>query len=434
MQLSSSSFLSRDASHGAVLGGSIYVAGGWNGSAEFHDTWASHDALTWHLQAHTANWTARWAHSIIATSNNALLLVGGWNDLTSFNDVWITKLLPPSPEPTVAPAILGIQPLTVDCAGDTLVTLTCRGLVPNGTLLAVNGTTRPAIIVSPSRLDFIAPSWPASFEYVPVSVGVCVGANCSAERGDLLYYACSCTQQGWFFYRGVCDRCPSGAYCPGGPRAWPYENYWSTDEGSWPNACALINACPGAMDQWSDYPHRVQDDGSRVTSQCANGYEGELCGQCALGFYLADRICRTCGIDTDDARELITVLFAAGVFIVLMALGVVFLDDVKLARLVQGMVAVQQLLSLSATAGNLLSADIENILTRMSFLNYSVRFVKPVCSLSGSAHICCIVGLYRASPQLRRSVLGNACHDGSNGGGVCSCLGSLRVSDSEICW
>lgn len=139
-----------------------------------------------------------------------------------------------------------------------------------------------------------------------------------------------------------------------------------------------MNACPGALDEWPDYTHQTLDDGSRVTSMCADGYAGPLCASCASGFYQADRVCRTCGIDVDDRRELIVVSIGAGLFIFAVAVGVAFLDSVKLARLIQAVLTLQQASALAGTAGNLLQPDIARVLTELSFLNFSVQFLKPV--------------------------------------------------------
>jgi hypothetical protein len=117
------------------------------------------------------------------------------------------------------------------------------------------------------------------------------------RRSDLLFYTPIVCNT--LLLDDFCLPCPSGAFCPGGGRMWPFPGYWSYSEYSIPVRCVYPLACPGAVTYAAAnaqpgsgallssedanavnaglvFSGTLNPDGSRNTRICANGYSGDL--------------------------------------------------------------------------------------------------------------------------------------------------------------
>jgi len=113
--------------------------------------------------------------------------------------------------------------------------------------------------------------------------------------------------------------CFAAAFCPGGERVWPRSGFWSLDEYTAPVRCALETACPGALGESAEYPVLYLPNGARNTRQCAEGYAGSYCADCAARYYKDYLSCVSCGAQSADNTELISKITAWMVFFALLA-------------------------------------------------------------------------------------------------------------------
>ena len=103
----------------------------------------------------------------------------------------------------------------------------------------------------------------------------------------------------------LCQPCPEGGFCPGGPRVWPTNGYWSENERDVPQKCKVASACPGiSQEEQTKRQQRllldIGNDNQKLremvlpTDSCSTGYEGQLCGTCQAGWYAEGDLCMNC--------------------------------------------------------------------------------------------------------------------------------------------
>ena len=74
--------------------------------------------------------------------------------------------------------------------------------------------------------------------------------------------------KGQFGRGNDCTDCPEGATCPGGYRLWAVAGWWTpAEDAGYVGECFPAASCEGGR-----------------SSACAEGYEGEYCGQCIAGY------------------------------------------------------------------------------------------------------------------------------------------------------
>jgi hypothetical protein len=76
----------------------------------------------------------------------------------------------------------------------------------------------------------------------------------------------------------VCGPCPLGGHCPGGNVVWPKPGYYAKSQTDLPVACNYANACPGVLFT------TVNNVKILSTNSCSEGYEGEFCSRCEVGY------------------------------------------------------------------------------------------------------------------------------------------------------
>lgn len=195
---------------------------------------------------------------------------------------------------------------------------------------------------------------------------------------------------------GRCVPCPVGAFCPGGVRMWPLIGFWSFDEFTAPGACALNEACPGAIGQLADYPARTaQPDqlaeslaGSRDTRRCADllGYDGAFCSTCLKGFYNDQGVCQSCSTHAASRDgQLSALLVVAAVLLLLVLLGVATQTPKHLTVCVSAIIVLQQFVYVGRVAARRLSGEAGRNAMRVfrsaSILVFDVEFFQPACLL-----------------------------------------------------
>lgn len=109
---------------------------------------------------------------------------------------------------------------------------------------------------------------------------------------------------------------------------------------------------------------------------------------CPDGFYFDDSLleCLSCGFDSGDVSQLVTLIVVAALFFLLVAALVALVGDWRLGCTVGWIVFVQQLVSIVQTAGHALltgedgfSHFIQKIIRLLSIVNFDVVLVKPGC-------------------------------------------------------
>ena len=112
--------------------------------------------------------------------------------------------------------------------------------------------------------------------------------------------------------------------------------WWSSSEYLAPVECRLAEACLG-VDITVLAPNIGVGSGTPAgattvdTRNCADGYEGQRCGQCSPSYYVLNQRCYYCGSDTDQSREMIIVGVVASMLMVVLAGVVGFMPPVPLA-------------------------------------------------------------------------------------------------------
>jgi hypothetical protein len=195
------------------------------------------------------------------------------------------------------------------------------------------------------------------------------------SRADLLMVTgSSCLSEGQFTRRGgdqqlYCTDCPDGGHCPGGTiislllffcqtlspfnisplvfrpsggRVYPRSSFWSFNEWSAPVRCANNGfACPGSLGEHPDYPLRLNEDGTRDTRRCIEGYSGDFCSDCLPGYWKSEMRCLPCG-DESERAQLLAVLVSSLFLFFALAIAVIVLSSRWLSLVVGILVFLQQ--------------------------------------------------------------------------------------------
>ncbi|KNC54831.1 uncharacterized protein AMSG_11660 [Thecamonas trahens ATCC 50062] len=215
----------------------------------------------------------------------------------------------------------------------------------------------------------------------------------------LTYVEHQCYDEGFVWYGRQCQPCSNfkGAYCPGGARFWPRAGYWSPSETVPPTMCRLPAACPGAMGEDDKYPPRMDDDGVRMTMQCAKGYADEFCSTCEDEYYQEYGVCRACGSDASVKAEVALMLIVASVYFIVV-LGSLFLFSAQtLVSVVSVLVAAQQMVivckvGLQQLSGSMTSPIFPTIVRVLSIINFEIEVVKPGCSVGALSFVSLYTG------------------------------------------
>ncbi|KNC55828.1 uncharacterized protein AMSG_11268 [Thecamonas trahens ATCC 50062] len=204
--------------------------------------------------------------------------------------------------------------------------------------------------------------------------------------------AFNCTATGLWFTGTECRPCPTGAVCPGGSRLWPRLGYWSYSELTQPGACAIREACCGALGEMPEecpLSPTALAGGVRNTQQCdtSAGYTGEFCDSCITPAYFRDGgVCRVC--DKGDKGELALLVITALIMTGLVFLGIAVLSVAKLSAVVAGLLALQQVVFVGRLASSRLNSqtgrDLNALFRSLSFVLFDVEFVQPACYFSAS--------------------------------------------------
>ena len=211
------------------------------------------------------------------------------------------------------------------------------------------------------------------------------------QSNSVVYFTDStCTPEAEVDVGGVCVSCPTGAYCPGGARMWPRSGYWLPSEDSGPSSlvtCDVVEACPGALGEQSQYPPQSQSSGPRVTAVCASGegYTGRACTECLDGFYRDIDVCRTCGLTDADRAEFYLLAGVVFVFIALISASVAFFSSKWLDRSVTILLGLQQIVFVGRLSSAVISGptgdSLSSFFRGLSFLLFDVEVTKPACTV-----------------------------------------------------
>ena len=120
---------------------------------------------------------------------------------------------------------------------------------------------------------------------------------------------------------------------------------------SWSDCESNHSAFRFASARWRNISLTLSTAGARKTDNCADGYTGGFCSQCATGFFsdgawsvlnslpsmlgtndsCATR-CQSCGLDSAERSELIGVVIAAAVLMGSIAEAIAFMNEKACAR------------------------------------------------------------------------------------------------------
>mmetsp|Transcript_19517 Transcript_19517/g.31767 ORF Transcript_19517/g.31767 Transcript_19517/m.31767 type:complete len:326 (-) Transcript_19517:33-1010(-) len=92
--LGSAPWSGRDRAAAAVLGGRVFMAGGYDYHKHLNDVWSSEDGITWQQVSDHASWRARSGHAMVAFNEEIWVLAGENSPIGQsiyFNDVWASR-------------------------------------------------------------------------------------------------------------------------------------------------------------------------------------------------------------------------------------------------------------------------------------------------------------------------------------------------------
>ncbi|MES1908332.1 MAG: hypothetical protein MHM6MM_001287 [Cercozoa sp. M6MM] len=197
-------------------------------------------------------------------------------------------------------------------------------------------------------------------------------------RPDFIYLVDSCFEEGEFLdvTTNTCLKCPPGAYCPGGARAFPAAGRWSVDEASPPGECTIAEACLGGLNI-NDF----RQDGSRETSKCNERYGNDYCSRCEEGHFRDGNRCVSC---QSQAQKPLLLLITVVSITVLIAIATVVLKDKHLDIVIAMIVATQQLLLVLRGVAEQIFGDeqkqgVKSFLRVLSSLALDINAAAPEC-------------------------------------------------------
>jgi len=252
---------------------------------------------------------------------------------------------------------------TVTVSGSTNITALIESNVPAGTIypqglcpsVTVGGLQAPVTSCTFDSVDFITPAFQGLCEVDETECGyqtiqmsypdglissglqnesaggiiVCDGSCPIMGRG--FYYTSTCVgftapelcariendPSGCAFGSGDnCRPCSENAFCPGGSRMWPRVGYWTSSE-----SVGTVVRCPPPAET------RCQGwDEVRSEPDCAQGYEGNLCGSCSNGFYEQLNECIRCPDSSENILRIFILIIVAALLFVVVYAGLVYSD------------------------------------------------------------------------------------------------------------
>ena len=193
-----------------------------------------------------------------------------------------------------------------------------------------------------------------------------------------------------------CLPCPKGGYCPGGGRVWPLQGWWSFTEWRAPGACLAAEACPGVDRQVQVHPLLTEGNSTSAsaatsavagvdTTMCSDGYVGPFCQKCQDGWYrAAGELCRSCGANAEEERNLILHAIMLTIFFALFLLSVCFLSGASLTKVMGRTLLVQQMVLISvkgAVAIGVSAYWLLDVLVYINIINFDIAVIKPGCAV-----------------------------------------------------
>lgn len=175
-----------------------------------------------------------------------------------------------------------------------------------------------------------------------------------------IYYTDGCYRHGFWGSERDCVPCPNIVTCPGGKRSWAKKGYWKENEKT-----QKTLRCPSPADRCL----------GGVNSQCARGYSGYLCTECAIGYYEDTDFCHPCSL----IAEWVMVILCAIFFYGSLTYAVVVLGDFSAGKVVVGVTQVQQVIIALCSASVLLPDSARKIINFFKFINFDVTFLRPAC-------------------------------------------------------
>jgi hypothetical protein len=284
------------------------------------------------------------------------------------------------------PAIRSLSPRVLNSTG-ALVTIIGTNLGSIASL-TVNSIALLPIAQSASLLTFQAPSMSQekylnayadlSFSLVDDSQLNCnpysttrLSSNCP-DSTQYLYYAklvilgkmCATNNS------ADCQTCPAqGAKCPGGNIIESLPGYYV------PCTCPVVFSCN------DDGEDRCGGGAAGLSNsaQCATGYIGSLCNQCADGYVKQNQVCIDCG--TTGETQLLIIMLLTLVYFLIVGLCIVLFSDTFLDRLAILIVLLQQLVVVGESIYTRFPPLARTVWNYMRIIRLDYSFFRPNCNI-----------------------------------------------------
>jgi hypothetical protein len=235
--------------------------------------------------------------------------------------------------------------------------------------------------VSESEVSFITPCVrESSVGYATVSIELQDGRK-SAMLHDVadgilsddeqfpaqLYLGDKCMVPGVFLWNGVCRPCPVGAECLPGGRVRPLADYWNTGEFS-----GFVKQCA--------WPHQgLRCKGGRL-SECGEGYHGEFCADCAVGFSEDEGYCVQC-----KSGELQVIGGVNIGFRIIVNAGLYIAPNYLLIWALKTYTHIGSVVAIVGGLGNSeASSVLQAIYSALKLVNLDIKFSSPGCAGTSS--------------------------------------------------
>ena len=183
---------------------------------------------------------------------------------------------------------------------------------------------------------------------------------------EKVYINNNCPTPGDYGEQGDCSPCPDCATCPGGYRVWPEPGCWNSGE----NDTDVVRCDP---------PERClgYQDGLVI---CADGYTGDLCGSCDLGYFARNDVCLPCSAQTNWLLWVTQALF------VLLYLTVTIVGtEAALSVFFFLLIIAQALRAIGQISSEQQPEFLKQFYSLLAIVTFDPEFVKPGCTLGGSS-------------------------------------------------
>ncbi|KNC48523.1 uncharacterized protein AMSG_04967 [Thecamonas trahens ATCC 50062] len=175
------------------------------------------------------------------------------------------------------------------------------------------------------------------------------------------YFTDDCPAEGSFGKGLQCAPCPSYARCPGGDRMWPKEGYWTPSE-----FAGFVVACSSPASRCS---------GGRA-SRCGAAYSGNMCAECAPGFYRAGTGCAAC----TGSLAVFSILITSNLAFWTVATAAALLASDKAISLgTQVLLGLAILRNVAKTHAPILPSWMSHLLLAVDAVSLNLDVVRPGC-------------------------------------------------------